>query len=217
MPDLILPCLDEAPALAGLFERMPQGWNPILADNGSTDGSAQIARDYGAQVIDVPVRGYGAAAHAGLLAATGDVVGFMDADGTLDPADLDRVAAPVLAGEADLVLGRRRPTNRRALSLHSRAGNAYLARQIRRKTGIVIHDLGPMRVGNRKALLALNLKDRRFGWPLEMISRAAECGLRVHEVEVPYGSRMAGTASKVTGTVRGTLRTVRDMSRVLPK
>lgn len=217
MPDVILPCLNEAPALPDLLKRMPSGWNPIVADNGSTDGSAQIALDHGAQVVHVAVRGYGAAAHAGLEAATSDIVGFMDADGTLDPVDLNRVAAPIVAGTADLVLGRRRPTSRHALSTHSRAGNAYLARRVRLKTGFAIHDLGPMRVGKREALLDLELKDRRFGWPLEMISRAAVCGLRVTEVDVPYGPRMAGTASKVTGTIGGTLRTVRDMSRVLPK
>src|SRR6201994_314695 len=110
--DVILPCLNEAGALPWLLSRMPAGYRPIVADNGSDDGSPTIAADHGATVVHVPRRGYGAACHAGLEAAKADIVCFMDADGSLDPADLPSVAGLVLNDGADLALGRRRPPPR---------------------------------------------------------------------------------------------------------
>lgn len=213
MPDVVLPCLDEAAALPWVLGRMPPGYRAVVADNGSSDGSADVARAHGATVVDARPRGFGAACHAGLLACTDDVVCFLDADASLDPQQLPRVVAPLLAGEADLVLGRRRPASRDAWPLHARVGNAELARQLRRRTGVPLHDLGPMRAARREALLALDLQDRRFGYPLEMVARAAAAGWRVREVDVDYLPRTG--RSKVTGTVRGTARAVRDMARVL--
>lgn len=217
MPDVVLPCLDEAAALPWVLSRLPAGYAAIVADNGSTDGSARIAREYGAQVVDVPQRGFGAAAHAGLLAATDDIVCFMDADASLDPRQLPRVADPVVAGDADLVLGRRRPVSRAAWSLHARLANAALAVRLRRHTNLVLYDLGPMRAARRRDLIALGLTDRRFGYPLEMVTRAAAGGWRITETDVDYLPRAAGTTSKVTGTVVGMVRTMRDMSRVLQR
>lgn len=213
MPDVVLPCLDEAAALPWVLSRLPAGFRAIVADNGSTDGSPRIAAELGATVVVEPRRGFGAACWAGLIAATDEVVCFMDCDGSLDPVDLPRVVAPVLSGYADLVLGARRGTTRRAWPLHARAGNAYLARELRRRTGHRLTDLGPMRAARRESLLALGLTDRRSGWPLEMVLRADAAGWRIHEVPVDYAPR-AGR-SKVTGTVRGTARAVRDMSAVL--
>jgi glycosyltransferase involved in cell wall biosynthesis len=213
--DVVFPCLDEAGALPQVLPRLPAGYRAIVADNGSTDGSADVARAYGATVVHVPQRGFGAAAQAGLEAATADVVCFCDADASLDPAQLPRVAGPVLAGEADLVLGRRRPTRRSAWPAHARVANRALAVLLRRRTGHALHDLGPMRAGRREALLALGVTDRRFGWPLEMVTRAADAGWRIVEVDVDYAPRAEGTTSKVTGTVLGTLRTVLDMRAVL--
>lgn len=217
MPDVVLPCLNEAAALPWVLSRMPTSYTAIVADNGSTDGSAHIARDHGAVVVDVPQRGFGAAAHAGLLAATDDVVCFMDADASLDPRQLPRVADPVTAGQADLVLGRRRPVSRAAWPLHARMANAVLAFRLRRRSHLTLSDLGPMRAGRRADLIALNLTDRRFGYPLEMVTRAAAEGWQVIETDVDYLPRAAGTSSKVTGTVTGTLRAMRDMSRVLSR
>jgi glycosyltransferase involved in cell wall biosynthesis len=217
MPDVVLPCLDEAGALPWVLSRLPPGYRAIVADNGSTDGSARIAADHGALVIHVPQRGFGAAAHAGLEAATDDVVCFCDADASMDPAELPRVADPVLAGRADLVLGRRRPTVRGAWPQHARVANVALAVLLRRRTGLGLHDLGPMRAARREALLGLGITDRRFGYPLEMVTRAADAGWRVQEVDVDYAPRADGTKSKVTGTVLGTARTVRDMRRVLAR
>jgi len=211
--DVVLPCLDEAKALPWVLGRIPAGWRAIVVDNGSTDGSADLARTLGAQVVHEPRRGFGAACHAGLTAATADVVCFCDCDASLDPALLPAVAGPVLDGAADLVLGRRRPVTRRAWPLHARLANLELARLVHRRTGLRLHDLGPMRAARRTALLALDLTDRRSGYPLQTIVRAADAGWRVTETDVPYRPRTG--RSKVTGTWRGTWQAVRDMRAVL--
>ncbi len=215
MPHVVIPVLNEAAALPTLLAAMPLGYEAVVADNGSTDGSGDIARRLGATVVDEPARGFGAACWAGLMAAGPDdgVVCFMDGDGSLDPADLVRVAAPVLAGDADLVMGSRQPTASGAWPAHARLANRYLAHQIGRRTGHRLRDIGPMRAARRDELVGLGIEDRRFGWPLEMVLRAANANWRIAEVPVPYAPRSG--RSKVTGTVSGTLRAVRDMSRVL--
>jgi len=194
---------------------MPDGFRPIIVDNGSSDGSGEVAASLGATVVTEPVRGFGAAAHAGLLAAASDLVCFCDCDGSLDPRQLPALTAPLLAGQADLVLGRRAPARPDAWPLPARLANRELARRIRRRTGLRIRDLGPMRAAGREALLSLNLADRRFGYPLEMVMSAAAAWWRVTEVEVAYLPRIG--KSKVTGTVRGSVRAVRDMSQVLAR
>ncbi len=211
--DVVLPCLNEAAALPWVLSRMPSGYRPIVADNGSVDDSASIAADYGARVVPVPQRGFGAACHAGLLEASSDIVCVMDADASFDPADLPAVSDPVLLGDADLMLGRRSVRGKGAWPLHARIGNRVLAAELRRRVGVPLRDLGPMRAARRQALLALPMSDRRFGYPLEMVVRAAEAGWRIAETDVPYYPRTG--KSKVTGTVGGTVRTVRDMRRVL--
>lgn len=194
----MLPCLDEAAALPWVLARIPDGWRAIVVDNGSRDGSAELARSLGATVVEEPRRGFGAACHAGLRAATADLVCFLDCDGSLDPAQLPRVTGPVLAG---------------AWPPHARLANALLARRLRARTGAPLHDLGPMRAARRERLLALGLGDRRSGYPLEMVLAASAAGLRIAETPVDYLPR-AGR-SKVTGTVRGTRQAVRDMRAVL--
>ena len=211
--EVVLPCLDEAEALPWVLSRLRPGYAALVADNGSTDGSADIARAGGARVVEVPQRGFGAAVHAGLLACEAEVVCVCDADASLDPAQLPRVAGPVLAGRADLMLGRRVSAARGAWPLHARLGNGVLTRRLARRTGLVLRDLGPMRAFRRAEVLALGLRDRRFGYPLEMVLRAGDAGWRVGEVDVDYLTRTG--RSKVTGTVRGTVRTVRDMTAVL--
>ncbi|GAB2808344.1 glycosyltransferase family 2 protein [Actinoallomurus bryophytorum] len=205
MIDVVLPCLDEAAALPWVLGRMPDGYRAIVVDNGSTDGSADVAAAHGAQVVHEPRRGFGAACHAGLLAATSDVVCFMDADASLDPAELPEVLA--LLRDADLALGRRRPVKRGAWPPHARLGNALVARRVG------LRDIGPMRAARREPLLDLGLADRRSGYPLEMVVRAVGRGWRVAETDVAYHPRTG--RSKVTGTVRGTFQAVRDMRRVL--
>ena len=210
--DVILPVLDELDALPGVLASLPPGYAPLVVDNGSTDGSGVLARELGARVVDEPRRGFGAACFTGLQAATADVVCFMDCDGSLDGASLPSVATPVLEGRADLVLGARDAAPG-AWPRRLRVANRYLAHQVRRRTGVALRDLGPMRAVRREALLELGVGDRRFGWPLEMVLRAGSAGWRIEEIPVPYRPRVG--SSKVTGTVRGTLRTVRDMQSVL--
>jgi glycosyltransferase involved in cell wall biosynthesis len=210
--DVVLPVLDEAEALPAVLTAMPPGFRPLVVDNGSVDGSGQLAASLGAQVVHEPRRGFGAACFAGLTAARTELVCFMDCDGSLDPAELELVVEPVLAGTADLALGARR-FERGAFAPHARLANIGLSWEIRRRTGIRLSDLGPMRAARREPLLALGLQDRRFGWPLEMVLRASAAGWQVEEVVVSYRSRIG--RSKVTGTFRGTARAVRDMASVL--
>jgi glycosyltransferase involved in cell wall biosynthesis len=212
VPDVVLPVLNEAEAIPWVLGRMPGGYEPIVVDNGSTDGSGALAARLGARVVVEAQPGFGAACFAGLCAAGADVVCFMDCDASLDPADLPTVAAPVLDGSADLVLGSRVP-DRGAWPLHARLANRALSLELRRRTGIRLPDMGPMRAAHRAALLDLEISDRRFGWPLEMVLRAAADGWRITDVPVRYRSRSG--RSKVTGTVRGTVRALRDMSAVL--
>ena len=211
--DVIFPCLNEALALPWLLSRLPEGYRAIVVDNGSTDGSAEVALACGATVVYEARRGFGSAAHAGLLAATAPVVAFCDADASMDPADLPLVTTTVLDGSSDLVLGRRLPTTRGAWPVHARIANAALARLVRRATGIRMKDLGPMRAANRERMLALDLQDRRSGYPLETLLRANAEGWRITEVGTPYSPRVG--RSKVTGTLRGTLVAIKDMSRLL--
>ena len=211
--DVVFPCLNEEKALPWVLGRLPAGYRAIVDDNGSTDRSAEVAREHGAIVVSELRRGFGAAAHAGLLAATAPIVAFCDADASMDPRDLPRVVDPVVAGTADLVLGRRRPTSRGAWPLHARVANRALASLMRGATKLDLHDLGPMRAANREAMVALDLRDRRSGYPLETLLRGHAEGWRVLEVDAPYSPRIG--RSKVTGTIRGTAIAVLDMSRLL--
>jgi glycosyltransferase involved in cell wall biosynthesis len=210
--DVVLPALDEREALPWVLGRMPADHRAIVVDNGSTDGSGAVARALGAVVVEEHRCGFGAACFAGLQAATADVVCFVDCDGSLDPRELPAVARPVSAGVVDLVLGARR-ARAGAWPFHARLANRALAAELSRRTGVALTDLGPMRAGRRDALLGLRIVDRRSGWPLEMVLRAASAGWRIAEVEVSYRPRVG--RSKVTGTVRGTVRAVRDMAAVL--
>ena len=213
--DVVLPCLDEAAALPWVLERMPPGCRAIVVDNGSTDGSPEIARNHGALVVEAERRGYGAACHAGLLAAAAPVVVVMDADASLDPRHIPLVTAAVLAGTADLVVGARRPTGRGAFPWALRVANAEVARRLRRRTGVRLVDLGPMRAARREQLLALDLQDRRSGYSVETVVRAADAGWRIVGVPVDYRPRRG--RSKVTGTPLGAWRAVQDMSAMMAR
>jgi len=213
MTDVVLPVLNEREALPWVLERMPEGYDPIVADNGSTDGSGELAAALGARVAHEPQPGFGAACFAGLSAARSEIVCFMDCDASFDPRELARVTDPVAAGTAELVLGARRPAPGAAWPAHARLANAALAWELRRRTGVHLTDLGPVRAARREPLLGLGIRDRRFGWPLEMVLRAAAAGWRIEEAPVTYLAREG--RSKVTGTVRGTARAVRDMAAVL--
>ncbi|HSB85838.1 MAG TPA: glycosyltransferase [Ilumatobacteraceae bacterium] len=212
MPDVILPALNEASAVGWVLRRMPLGFRAIVVDNGSTDATAAIAAAHGATVVSEPIRGFGSACAAGLAAATADVVCFMDCDASLDPAALPLVAGYVERDEFDLVLGAR-VARRGAWPIHARIANMALAANVRRRTGLDVRDLGPMRAARRVDLIQLGIQDRRSGWPLEMVLRAASHGWKVKDVPVEYSERTG--RSKVTGTLRGTIQAVGDMSRLL--
>lgn len=213
--DLVLPCKDEAPALEALLPRIPAEFSVIVVDNGSRDGTATVAERLGATVVHESVPGYGAAVHAGLLAATREHVAFMDGDGSFDPVQLLPLLDDVRSGRADAALGRRRPVDRRVWPWHARLGNALIVWWLRRRLQMAAHDIAPMRVMGRQALLDLDVRDRRFGYPVELLQKLTVAGWRVSERDVDYHPRAEGTRSKVSGSVRGTLRTARDFARVL--
>ncbi|WP_344137230.1 glycosyltransferase family 2 protein [Saccharopolyspora halophila] len=211
--DVVLPCLDEAAALPGVLAALPPGYRALVVDNGSRDGSAGIAERHGARVVHEPRPGYGAAVHTGLEAATSELVAFLDCDGSLDPQELPPLVEQVRRG-ADLGTGRRVPVSAAVWPWHARAGNALIAALVRRR-GLAVHDIAPMRAARRVELLGLGIEDRAFGYPLELLCKAAAAGWTVAELDVSYRSRAAGTRSKVSGSVRGTLRAARGMAGVL--
>jgi glycosyltransferase involved in cell wall biosynthesis len=212
---LVLPCRDEAPALRRLLPAVPPGFAVVVVDNGSTDDTAEVARGLGATVVRETLPGYGAAVHAGVEAATGDYLAVMDGDGSFDPEDLLPLLDQVRRGEADLATGRRRAVARGVWPWHARGGNALVLWWLRRRTGLPVHDIAPMRVCRRAELLALDVQDRRFGYPVELLQRAQRAGWRITERDVAYLPRAEGTRSKVSGSVRGTLRAASDFARVL--
>ena len=212
--DVILPVLDEAEALPWVLGRMPAGMRPLVVDNGSTDGSARIARRLGAQVVTAPVRGYGAACEAGLRHSAAEMVVMMDCDGSIDPRGLSALVDPVANRQVDLVVGRRRAgRDLRAYPLHLRLANRSLAARLSRRAGIRLRDCGPVRVARRQLLLDLDLGDRRFGYPVEVVVKAVAAGRSVANLDIPYAPRIG--RSKVTGTPLGIWRAVRDASTAL--
>lgn len=212
----VLPALDEADALPAALAGRPAGLRVLVVDNGSTDGTAEVAAALGAEVVREPVRGFGSACWRGAVAAEGaEVLVFLDADASLDWSDLTAVARPVLQGGADLVLGARRRDLRArgSMSWHVSLANGVLARLCGVLAGVRVTDIGPYRAVRRDALLALGMRDRTYGWPLEMVLRAGRAGWRVAEVPVAYRPRV-GT-SKVTGRPWPTVKATVRMARVL--
>ncbi|HEU4887566.1 MAG TPA: glycosyltransferase family 2 protein [Thermoanaerobaculia bacterium] len=207
---LIIPALDEEHAIGALLEAIDRSVvrDVIVGDNGSRDGTAAVARERGAQVVRVEERGYGAAC-AGALSAISDdvdVVLFMDADGSDDPAEIPQVLAPILGGRADLVIGSRALgiVERGALTPQQRFGNWLATWMISVLYGHRYTDLGPFRAIRRELLDRIGMRDRRYGWTVEMQVRALQLGARVEEVPVRYRRRVG--KSKISGTVSGVVK-----------
>lgn len=203
---LIIPALNEAESLGRLLDEVPAQLvhEVIVVDNGSTDRTLQVAQAAGAVVVDEPRRGYGYACAAGMAAAGGEVLAFMDGDGSFVPGELSRLLMPLASREADLVLGSRMLGNGVVMPLHQRFGNLLFAWLLRRRFGLPLTDLGPFRAVRRELLLTLHMQERTYGWPLEMIIKTARRRARIVEVPVTYRPRFGGQ-SKVGGTLRGSL------------
>lgn len=214
--DLIFPCKDEASALPALLALVPEGIGVIVVDNGSIDGTAEVARRCGARVLTEPRLGYGAAVQAGVEACDAEYVAVVDGDGSMDPREVVALLDAVVAGSATMALGRRRPVLPGVWPWHARAGNAVVLWWLRRRTALRVRDIGPMRVCRREALLALHVQDRAFGYPVELLVKAQAAGWVLVEMDISYLPRAAGTRSKVSGSVRGSWRAARDFARVLP-
>jgi glycosyltransferase involved in cell wall biosynthesis len=217
MPDdpvtVVLPCLNEAASLPGVLAAIPDGYRPLVVDNNSTDDTAEVARRHGADVVTEPRAGYGSAVHTGVVAATTPIVAVIDADGSLDAGDLSGLVDELGRG-ADMAIGRRRPVRGVRWPWHARLGTAAVCWRLRRRYGLPVHDIAPMRVARRDELLALGVADRRSGYPLELLVLAAKAGWRVVERDVAYGPRTGGK-SKVSGSLRGSLIAALDFWRVI--
>jgi glycosyltransferase involved in cell wall biosynthesis len=218
---VIIPALDEEASLPFVLAELP--WasvhQAIVVDNGSRDRTAAVAAAHGAIVVHEPRRGYGAACMAGVAAAAdADVLVFLDADGSFDASEIPRLVCPIAAGDAELVLGSRLRGEREAgaMPLHGLVGNWLVARMIGHLARISLTDLGPFRAIARGTLLRLRLEERTYGWPSEMIVKAAQLGVPIREIPVRYRRRRGG-ASKVSGTWRGTLGAAYRMCRVTYK
>ena len=217
MPDglvtVVLPCLNEAESLPSVLAAIPAGYQALVVDNNSTDDTAGVARRHGAEVVVEPRAGYGSAVHAGVVGATTEIVAVIDADGSMDAGELPRLVSALDHG-ADLVIGRRRPVPGLHWPWVARVGSVVMSWRLRTRHGLPVHDIAPMRVARREALLKLGVVDRRSGYPLELLVRAATAGWRVVELDVSYGPRTGGR-SKVSGSLRGSIIAILDFWKVI--
>ncbi len=207
----VIPALNEEAVIGQVVRNLPRDllYQVIVVDNGSTDDTGTVAWEAGAVVVTEPERGYGAACAAGVALARrlgATVIVLLDGDASDVPSDLHAILTPVLAGDADFVMGSRARGNVEpgALTPQQRFGN-WLAARILRRYGLAITDLGPFRAIRADALTALDMHERTYGWSTEMLVKAARAGLRVREVPVSYRKR-AGGKSKVGGTIRGSIK-----------
>lgn len=204
---LIIPALNEAEVIGTVLARVPDDIldEVLVVDNGSTDGTADVAARAGARVITEPRRGYGSACWAGVSALdpTTEIAVFLDGDGSQRPEELPGVLAPIFAGEADLVLGVRQLSGEHPG--HAALGTRLVAGFISWRYGRRIADVGPFRAIRVELLRRLGMRDRAFGWPVEMVVKAAALGVRIVEVPVSHAARLGGS-SKVSGTLIGSLR-----------
>jgi glycosyltransferase involved in cell wall biosynthesis len=217
---LVIPALNEEDSLGYVLERVDRSLisELILVDGGSSDGTVAIAEANGARVIQEEQRGYGRACAAGVASAQGEVIIFMDADGADDPGQIPDLVTPIMQGEAEMVLGSRLVgvISPGAMPWHQKFGNRLSAEMISFLYELPITDLSPFRAVLRSKLLELKMQEMTYGWPTEMIAKAARQGWRILEVPVNYHPRIGGK-SKISGTVRGTVLATYYIMRTILK
>jgi glycosyltransferase involved in cell wall biosynthesis len=206
---IIIPVLNEEESIAAVLADIPPELEAevLVVDNGCTDRTIPIAQAMGARIVTAERRGYGAACYAGTQAANGDILVYLDGDYSDYPAEMTGLIAPIAAGQADLVLGSRLARGdlpRQAMPPQQRFGNWLTARLMRRLYGLPVTDLSPFRAIRKETVLALDMQEMTFGWPTEMMVKAARAGFRLQEIPVRYRSRLGGK-SKISGTLRGTI------------
>lgn len=216
---VVIPALDEEEAIGRVVSELPPlAEDVIVVDNGSRDRTGEVARAAGARVVNASARGYGEACLAGIAAARGaDVIAFVDGDHSDYPGQLDRVVAPILAGEADLVIGSRTlgQSEPGAHPWHAVAGTRACVALMNALVGTRATDLGPFRAIRADVLGRLGMRERGFGWTVEMQVRACQLGLRVREVPVDYRRRIG--RSKVSGTLSGSVRAGAAILRIIAR
>ena len=205
---VIIPAFNEEESIGKVIADIPKVCvgEIIVVDNGSIDRTAEVAHAAGARVVREARRGYGSACFAGIAAlSTPEIVVFLDGDYSDFPSEMSLLIQPILAGEAEMVIGSRIRGAREkgALLPQARFGNALATFLIRLLFHVQYTDLGPFRAVRYEQLLAMDMQDKTFGWTVEMQVKAAKMGLRVCEVPVSYRKRIG--QSKITGTVRGTI------------
>lgn len=206
---MIIPVLNEEASIAAVLGDIPSELEAevLVVDNGCTDRTIPIARSLGARIVMAEQRGYGAACYAGTLAASGDILVYLDGDYSDYPNEMVDLIAPIVAGRADLILGSRLARGDlpgEAMPPQQRFGNWLTARLMRRLYGLPVTDLSPFRAVRKETVLALAMQEMTFGWPTEMMVKAARAGYRLEEIPVRYRSRLGGR-SKISGTLRGTI------------
>jgi glycosyltransferase involved in cell wall biosynthesis len=206
---VVVPALNEEVTIGNVIAEIPRDIvdRVIIVDNGSTDATARVAEQAGADVVFESQRGYGFACHRGFKAAEGaDILVFLDGDGADNPQQIPILVKPIQSTEAALVVGSRErgESEPGALLPHARIGNWLAAQLMRALYGLQVTDLGPFRAIRRSVLEELDMQEMTYGWPTEMMVKAAKRGYAVLEVPVDY-RRRAGGRSKISGTVRGTI------------
>lgn len=214
----VVPALDEAEALPRMLAEFPVGAvdEIVVVDGGSRDGTPEAARAGGARVVVEPRRGYGRACLAGFEASDADIVVFLDGDGSDDPAAIPRLVAPVLAGRAALALGARTDPEPGAQQPHQRLGNRLVTLLVRACYQVRVRDIPPMRAVRRDVLLGLDMRELTYGWPTEMVVKAARAGMPLLEVPVPSRPRRGGR-SKVSGRLGPSLKAGARMLAVVAR
>jgi glycosyltransferase involved in cell wall biosynthesis len=205
---VVIPTLNEEQAIGEVVNALPKNYlhDIIVVDNGSTDNTAKNAAAAGARVVLETRRGYGSACFAGATAARdSDVLVFLDGDRSDDPKQLEMIAGPVITDQADLVIGSRIQgvLEKGSMPIHGRLGNRFIVFLLRLLYGINITDIGSFRAIKTRTLFNLNMEQMTYGWPVEMVVKAARRGLRIQSVPIRYRRRLG--ESKVTGTLKGTV------------